>query len=370
MPLGTIGLSLIGMLPPIAFAVSAIFGAALARRLGLERFLILAILAMVAGHLARALAGDYRCCSPVVCSCSWGWASETSCFPAGQALLPGPGRPCHRDLCHRPDYRCVDTGRRLGTGGGGGGVARLARRGPSSRSSACCHGSGVLLAQRRERSEAVKRSSTSQPKALAGRIWRSPTAWVVAIVFAVTSLNAYSMFAWLPEILIQTAGESPVAAGAMLGFYSALGIPFALAAPTIAARMKNIGTSIEIGAAFLVLGNVGSARRTGRGTVALGDPDRLRAGHLPDLPGAHQRAVPHPARFGRPERIRPGGELHARRAGPLLIGLMHEWSGGWAGAYILLIGSAVVAAIGGYLLRKPRFVEDDLQRRAQRLAEG
>ena len=41
---------------------------------------------------------------------------------------------------------------------------------------------------------------------------------------------------------------------------------------------------------------------------------------------------------------------------------MHEWSGGWAGAYVLLIGSAVVAAIGGYLLRKPRFVEDDLQR--------
>ena len=80
---------------------------------------------------------------------------------------------------------------------------------------------------------------------------------MVAIVFAVTSLNAYSMFAWLPEILIQTAGESPVAAGAMLGFYSALGIPFALAAPALAARMKNIGTSIEIGAAFLVLGNVG-----------------------------------------------------------------------------------------------------------------
>ena len=58
-PLDNLGLSVIGTLPPIAFALAGIFGAPIATRLGLERFLIIAAVAMVVGHLLRALAGDF-----------------------------------------------------------------------------------------------------------------------------------------------------------------------------------------------------------------------------------------------------------------------------------------------------------------------
>jgi MFS transporter, CP family, cyanate transporter len=55
-------------------------------------------------------------------------------------------------------------------------------------------------------------------------------------------------------------------------------------------------------------------------------------------------------------------------SGPLLIGVLFEWTASWVGAYVLLIISAVVVAIGGHLLRKPRFVEDDLDAWAKRAA--
>ena len=371
-PLGMVGLSLIGMLPPIAFAVSAVFGAALARRLGLERFLILAILAMVAGHLARALAGEY------------------SMLFAGSVLVllgMGVGNVLLPPLVKRyfPDRVGLVTALYVT-------VLTIGASTPAAVSAPVAVTAGwrvslgmwaivafisllpwlgLLLARRRERSAAGDAElDLTQPKALAGRIWHSPTAWVVAIVFAVTSLNAYSMFAWLPEILIQTAGESPVAAGAMLGFYSALGIPFALAAPALAARMKNIGVLIEIGAALLLLGNVGlllaPAGAPWLWVSLIGCGQVIFPICLVLINVRSRTQLGSVALSGFAQAV----SYTLAAAGPLLIGLMHEWSGGWAGAYILLIGSAVVAAIGGYLLRKPRFVEDDLQRRAQRLAEG
>src|SRR5687768_6512583 len=50
----------------------------------------------------------------------------------------------------------------------------------------------------------------SAPAAVAapGRVWRSPVAWGMALMFGMTSLVTYSMFTWLPKLLIE-AGGSP-----------------------------------------------------------------------------------------------------------------------------------------------------------------
>ncbi|EPR76172.1 MFS transporter [Leifsonia rubra CMS 76R] len=58
-PLDNVALGLLGMIPPMAFAVSAIVSASIARKLGLERTLIVAIGLMVVGHLLRAAATGY-----------------------------------------------------------------------------------------------------------------------------------------------------------------------------------------------------------------------------------------------------------------------------------------------------------------------
>src|SRR5690606_19101873 len=57
--MGSIELGIIGTVPPIAFAASALFGAAIARRFGVERLLAVAIIAMVLGHVFRAVAPSF-----------------------------------------------------------------------------------------------------------------------------------------------------------------------------------------------------------------------------------------------------------------------------------------------------------------------
>ena len=369
-PLETVGLSLIGMLPPIAFAVSGIFGAALARRLGLELFLVLAIVAMVVGHLARAFAGEFLVLfiGSVVVLLGMG---------VGNVLLP--------PLVKRyfPDRVGLVTAIYVT-------LLTIGATVPAVLSAPVAHSAGwrtslgvwavvalisllpwtgVLLAGRAERASLAADSVVGlvEPSALAGRIWHSSTAWVVAIVFSVTSFNGYSMFAWLPEILIQTAGQTPVEAGALLGYYAALGIPFALAAPALAARMRNIGLLIELGAVLLILGNAGllfaPAAAPWAWVTLIGCGQLIFPVCLVLINARSRTELGAVALSG----FSQGVSYTLAAVGPLAIGLIFEWTGGWLGAYLLLFASAVVVAIGGYLLRKPRFIEDDLQRRVGRI---
>jgi len=58
-PLNSIGIGLLGMLPPLAFAASGFLAPMVARRIGLELTTVLACVAMVAGPLVRAVAPTY-----------------------------------------------------------------------------------------------------------------------------------------------------------------------------------------------------------------------------------------------------------------------------------------------------------------------
>ena len=55
-PFDNLALAIVGSAPPIAFAVSGLLSPLLARRVGLERAMLIAVVVMVLGHLGRALA--------------------------------------------------------------------------------------------------------------------------------------------------------------------------------------------------------------------------------------------------------------------------------------------------------------------------
>ncbi len=370
-PLGNLQLSLIGMVPPIAFALAGIFGAVLARRFGLEGFLVLAILAMIGGHLARAVAGDF-----------------TVFFLGSLAVLLGLGigNVLLPPLVKRyfPDRIGLVTAVYVT-------LISVSTAAPAALAAPVAHWAGwrvsigmwalvalaallpwaaILLSRRRERAalSAEEVADLPEPSALAGRIWHSRTAWLVASVFSVTSFNAYSMFAWLPEMLVQTAGQSPVQAGTLLAYFAVLGVPFALLAPVLAARIKNVGLIIQAGALFVVLANAGLLLApaaapwlwvTFAGMGQLIFPVCIVLINLRSHSHAGSVAL---------SGFSQGVGYTLAAIGPLVIGLIFEWSGSWAGGYLLLIATALVAAVGGQLLRKPHFIEDDLQRRAGRIS--
>jgi MFS transporter, CP family, cyanate transporter len=373
-PLDNLGLSVIGTLPPIAFALAGIFGASIAEKLGLERFLIIAAVAMVAGHLLRALAGDFSLLF-------LGSVLAFTGMGVGNVLLP----PLVKK--YFPDRIGVVTAAYVT-------ILTLGATSPAVLAAPVAHAAGWrvsvgvwalvaflgllpwigIVLQNRRTSAALALAADLEggaplivpPSHMVHGIWHSRTAWVVAIVFSVTSFNAYSMFAWMPEILITTAGQTPVQAGALLGYYSALGIPFALLAPVLAARMKNIGLIIELGAAFLVAGNLGlmlapaAAPLLWVTLVGCGQVIFPVCLVLINLRARTQVGSVTLSGFSQ------GVSYAIAAAGPLMIGLLFDWTGSWAGGFALLLASAVVVAVGGHLLRKPRFVEDDLQKWAQR----
>ena len=43
---------------------------------------------------------------------------------------------------------------------------------------------------------------------------------------------------------------------------------------------------------------------------------------------------------------------------PLAVGLLHEWTGGWTAPLLLLLASAVPAAIAGTVVARPAYLED------------
>jgi len=57
-PLDAVFIGVLGMLPPVCFAVFGIVASVFARRLGLEPALILALVTMVVGHLVRGVSGS------------------------------------------------------------------------------------------------------------------------------------------------------------------------------------------------------------------------------------------------------------------------------------------------------------------------
>src|SRR5215213_6117822 len=57
-PLNALTVGILGGLPPVCFAVFGVLTPTFARRLGLEKVLLIALAAMLAGHLLRGAAGN------------------------------------------------------------------------------------------------------------------------------------------------------------------------------------------------------------------------------------------------------------------------------------------------------------------------
>ena len=67
-------------------------------------------------------------------------------------------------------------------------------------------------------------------------LWRSGTARILALMFGLSGFVAYSMFAVLPALLMQTAGFSRDDAGFALFLWSIMGVPMSLIIPVLAVR--------------------------------------------------------------------------------------------------------------------------------------
>ena len=161
------------------------------------------------------------------------------------------------------------------------------------------------------------------------RVWRSPLAWGLALVFAGTSSNTFAMFTWLPPLLVDS-GMMPPMAGTMLAYYAILALPTSLLVPLIASRLRNpLGLGLLF-IGFYAAGYAGLLLSPSFGTwlwitlAGLGQGTFALALLLVNL---RTRTT---AGAGALSGFAQGIGYTVACAGPLAFGLLRDVSGDWA----------------------------------------
>jgi CP family cyanate transporter-like MFS transporter len=369
-PLTSVALGVLGALPPIAFAASGLLAPLFARWLGLERAIALAAAAMVLGHVVRGLAPGY----PALLG---GSILALAGMGFGNILLPPAVKRYFPDRIGLVTTAYVT-------------LLSISTAVPALLSAPVADGAGwrvslgvwallgvtalapwlILLGAERRRRKALDPAEAAEAEAalvdapepaLFRRMLRSRVAWAIGLSFAVSSLNAYALFAWLPSILVDTAGLNPVSSGAMLAVYSIMGLPAGLVVPLLAARMRRVGLLVQVGVACFVLGYLGlifapaAAPLLWVALAGLGPlifPVCLVLINLRTR--SHHTSI---ALSGVVQTI--GYTVGA--FGPLIVGALHDATGEWTVPLVFLLATTAVAAVTGVMLFGSRFVEDDLE---------
>ena len=223
-PLDELGLGVIGMLPPVAFALAAIGAPVLARRVGLEAAMALACLADDRRPAHPRIRRLVR--APRRRECAWrspAWAIGNVLLPpAVKKYFPDRIGVDHQRLRHaaRGQHRDRRAPRRAG--GGDGRMAPLAGRcGPPSRSWRWCRGSLLLLGRRRlpgDRRGAPGGRADRPGLAFRGR----PIAGAAARRHRVHDVRDVRLAA---DAVRRARRSSPVEAGNLLALFSIVGLP-------------------------------------------------------------------------------------------------------------------------------------------------
>jgi len=359
-PLPAAIVGLIGMAPPVAFALSGMVTPALERRFGLERLVLLAAVGAALMLGLRALAVD-----------AWTLLAATAgVFAAvgvANVLLPAVVKKCFPTRIGAmttvysttmavatfvPALVAVPMASAIGWHASFGVWAAVAVV-------AVVPWIGMSLRARASRADAVDEPRTS----VLAKVVRVPQAWALVVSFAVNSSVAYTGFAWLPSILIDVARVDAAQAGGLLALFSATALPVSLVVPVLVVRMPRIGVFYTVAAAAGLVGIGGllfaPAAAPALWVVLLGLTPLLFPLMLV-LFGLRTRA--HETAVALSGFVQSAGYGLAALL-PLTIGVTHELTGGWTVGLVIL-GVVVACAIpAGAVVARNETIEDAWERR-------
>ncbi|TDD44870.1 MFS transporter [Nonomuraea terrae] len=191
----------------------------------------------------------------------------------------------------------------------------------------------------------------------------SPLAWTIAIYFGTQSMIAYIMFGWLATML-GDLGYDSAQAGLIVGIFTALNIPVSMFVPSVAGRFRDQRPVVVGLVAFYVIGFAGlwagpaSLALVWVAFVAVGMGSFPLALMMLGLRTRTPETTAALSAFGQ-----SAGYLIAG-AGPLLVGVLHDATGGWALPFTLIFVVIAAQLVTGLYAGRDRYLEDE--RRAGR----
>ena len=351
LPIITIGL--LGVAAPLAFALASSLSYRPTRRYGVELTLIFVVLAIVAGHVVRALAWD---------STALFFGSMLSLLGTGvgNVLLPVMVRKYFAKRIGLISAIYITLTSISATIGSlfAVPVAQIAGWRLSLGQW------GILAMLTLLPLIAIRRNSTAEPKPdrVSGQraIWRSPTALAIAGAQAMTSVFGYVSFAWLPILLIEHNGVSELQAGSLLALFAIMGFPVSILVPQLAQRFPGLQAKIVYFSA--VMGVIGPL-----GLLLFDDPVWLwviaiglgptmfpLALTLMNLRARNKDVVLSVSAFGQ------GVSYTIATVVVMSVGITREITGGWEPTLWILTVTAALSLLAGVQLSKGKMVDDEL----------
>ncbi len=355
--MSTTVVGLLGSLPTLAFAAAGWVGARLLRRFPAERIAIGVLVVAAAGQVARPWSGS----APAFLGLS---AVTLVAMGVGNVILPPLVKAWF------PHRIGVVTAAYVATIAIGTAIPALIavpladaagaegwRVGLAAWATVALVGVPVWLV--------LARTPRTRP---AGRVerheriplLRSRIARGLALMFAMTGLNTYAMLTWLPARLVD-AGLSDAAAGAQLALFAGIGVVPSLIVPVVAVRLRRPQFLVAAAVACFVVGYLGLLLAPADLTTlwvlltGLGPSTFPLALTLVGLRSAN------PATAGALSGFAQGWGYAAAATGPLLVGVLHDLTGGWTAPFAFLGVTLGLLLLGGIWCAPARTVEDDVR---------
>ncbi|MCD9007579.1 MFS transporter [Luteimonas sp. XNQY3] len=347
----------LGMLPTAAFAVFGVVTPALTRRIGLEGTALLAMTLAATGLVLRSLAAE-------VGVLGLGAMVALAGMGIGNVVLPPLVKRWFPDRVGAVSTLYI-TVLQLGT------MLPALLAVPVADAVGWRVSLGIwavtaavaavpwlwLLLQHGDRLPSERAAVATAADGPVGRVSRSPIAWGMALMFGTTSLITYAMFTWLP-LLLTEAGASPAFGGAMVALFSTLGLLGALTMPSIAVRMRNPFVIVLLCAACHLAAYAGLLFAPMAAPVLWVVLLGLGPSTFPLALTLINLRTRTPTGSAALSGFMQGVGYTLACLGPLLFGMLHAASGGWAWPFAMLCGFVALLLFGGWLACKPRYVED------------
>lgn len=338
----------IGTLPLLTFAVVSPQVPRLARRLGTDRLLWLALALLAAGIVLRSL--------PVSGLLWVGTVLLGAAIAAGNVLMPSLIK---RDF---PDHVSAVTGVYTAVIGivastAAGVAVPMADALPGGWRTALGVWAGFVLIALAVWTPRLSRRNQVVPEVSKGATpWRSLLAWECAVFMALSATGFYTVLSWYPSILV-SYGTTPATAGWLLFAYQIIGVLMSVVVPLLLVRLRDQRAVACTSSLLAMAGYLGLLVApdlalvwvlvTGIGAGAL----FFLALAFFSLRAADPRSSA--ALSGMGQSI---GYLVAA-VGPTLFGALHDATGGWRVPLSVLVGVAAAHALIGLRAGRDAHVE-------------
>ncbi|WP_022883031.1 MFS transporter [Gryllotalpicola ginsengisoli] len=346
--------SVLVSLPLVAFAAISPLAPPLARRMGVEPALAAALGVLAIGVVLRSVPGAV-----------WLWLGTAllgAAIAVLNVVLPALvkrdfperiGQLTGAYSCVQGAFAAIAAGVAVPVAGAGGTGWRLAL---GIWAGLAVIALAVVLPQLRGRAARMPQTAAGAEGQNLGRSpWRSALGWQVTAFMGLQSVGFYVLVTWLPSI--ERAGGVPAAeAGVHQFLFNALGIAGSLSAAGLVPRRGGLRLTATVAPGVYVVAVIGLLLAPSAGALwaclagLAGGTMIVVALSLFGLRTAHHAQAA--ALSGMAQSI---GYLFAA-AGPVAIGAIHDTSGRWAPALLILaaVGLALVGV--GFLVSRPRVI--------------